>query len=84
MQCYIYRSERKKGAYLFLVERDDFNRVPEGLMRLFGTAHFSFEFELHPDKPLAQGSSAEVIRHLSEHGFYLQLPPNELTDARVH
>lgn len=84
MQCYIYRSQRKKGAYLFLTERDDFSRVPDGLMRLFGTAQFSFEFELNPEKPLAQGSSVEVLRHLEEHGFYLQLPPSELETKRIH
>lgn len=84
MQCYIYRSQRKKGAYLFLAERDDFSRVPEGLMRLLGTAYFSFEFDLSADKPLAQGNSTEVMRHLLEHGFYLQLPPSDLIEARVH
>ncbi|WP_020558194.1 YcgL domain-containing protein [Thiofilum flexile] len=84
MQCYIYRSQRKQGAYLFLTERDDFSRVPEGLMRLLGSAYFSFEFDLQPDKPLAQGNSAEVIRHLTEHGFYLQLPPADLAATRVH
>lgn len=84
MQCYIYRSQRKKGAYLFLVQRDDFSCVPEALMRLFGTAHFSFEFELGPEKSLAQGSSQEVMQHLQQNGFYLQLPPSELMDQRIH
>jgi hypothetical protein len=84
MQCYIYRSQRKKGAYLFLANRDDFSKVPEALMRLFGTAHFSFEFDLNSEKNLAHGNSAEVMRHLEDHGFYLQLPPGDLVEQRVH
>ena len=84
MQCFIYRSRRKKGAYLFIAERDNFSAVPEALLKLFGSAEFSFEFELHPTKPLAYGNTEEVLRHLNTHGFYLQLPPGDDFEKRLH
>ena len=46
MQCYVYRSRRKPGSFLFLPIKDEFNRVPETLLKIFGTPEFSFEFEL--------------------------------------
>ncbi len=77
MQCYVYRSSRKPKTYLFLSQRDDFARVPESLLRLFGDAEFSFEFELSAERKLIQAEASEVQRNLQENGFFLQLPPGE-------
>lgn len=75
MKCYVYRSERRVDTYLYLTERDDFSSVPEGLKKLFGKASFALEFELTPDRSLAQADSEQVITSLREQGFYLQMPP---------
>lgn len=36
MFCVIYRSTKREQTYLY-VEKDDFSRVPDELMRSFGT-----------------------------------------------
>ena len=77
MQCYVYRSRRKQHTYLFLPKRDDFSQVPASLLKLFGTAEFSFEFDLAADRKLVLAESSEVRRNIQENGFYLQLPPSE-------
>ncbi len=77
MQCFVYRSQRKKGTYLFILQRDDFAKVPESLMQLFGTPEFSFEFTLTPERKLIQADTKEVERNLKENGFFLQLPPGD-------
>lgn len=78
MQCYVYRSRRKPGSFLFLPIKDEFNRVPETLLKIFGTPEFSFEFELSPDRSLViKADPQEMIRVIKENGFYLQLPPSE-------
>ena len=78
MQCYVYRSRRKPGSFLFLPAKDEFNSVPETLLRIFGTPEFSFEFELSPERSLViKADPQEMIRVIHENGFYLQLPPTE-------
>lgn len=77
MQCYVYRSRRKQQTYLFLPKRDDFTQVPSSLLKLFGEAEFSFEFELSSERKMVLAEASEVKRNIQENGFYLQLPPCE-------
>ncbi len=77
MQCFVYRSRHKQHTYLFLPKQDDFSQVPESLLRLFGEAEFSFEFELIPGRKMIQADAAEVQRNIRENGFFLQLPPGD-------
>ncbi len=78
MQCYVYRSRRKPGSFLFLPEKDNFARVPEVLMTIFGTPEFSFDFVLDAERKLVLKLEApEIRRVMQENGFFLQLPPNE-------
>ena len=78
MQCYVYRSRRKPGSFLFLLIKDEFNRVPETLLKIFGTPEFSFEFELSPARNLViKADPQEMLKVIQENGFYLQLPPAE-------
>ncbi|MGB3916106.1 MAG: YcgL domain-containing protein [Thiothrix litoralis] len=78
MQCYVYRSRRKPGSFLFLPEKDHFERVPEVLMTIFGVPEFSFDFELTEQRKLVLKLEAHEIRRvIQENGFFLQLPPNE-------
>lgn len=77
MQCYVYRSRRKQQTYLFLPKRDDFSQVPASLLKLFGDAEFSFEFELSAERKMILAEASEVKRNIQENGFYLQLPPGD-------
>ncbi|WML89317.1 YcgL domain-containing protein [Thiothrix lacustris] len=78
MQCYVYRSRRKPGSFLFLPEKDNFVRVPEVLLTIFGVPEFSFDFELSADRQLVLKLDAtEIRRVMQENGFFLQLPPKE-------
>ena len=78
MQCYVYRSRRKPGSFLFLPDKDKFARVPEVLLKIFGTPEFSFDFVLSPDRTLMiKAEASEVMRVMKANGFFLQLPPSE-------
>lgn len=78
MQCYVYRSRRKSGSFLFLPEKDNFERVPEVLLNIFGTPEFSFDFQLDAGRKLMlKIDAAEIRRVMQENGFFLQLPPSE-------
>lgn len=82
MQCHVYRSRRKPGSFLFVPEKDDFSRLPEILLNIFGEPEFSFTFDLSPERRLViKAEAGEVMRVIRENGFYLQLPPNEEQSA---
>jgi len=74
MKCFVYRSPRKPGAFLFVAEKGDFSALPEALLKLFGVPEFSFEFPLTIDRMLKIGDACEILEKIEEQGFYLQLP----------
>ena len=86
MECFVYRSNKQIGMYLYLVERDNFNKVPESLLKLLGDVNFSFEFDLSEDRKLVRFETAEVRRVLEENGYFLQMPPpkSELLGQRAN
>ena len=61
--------------YLYLVEKDNFESVPESLIKLLGDVDFSFEFDLSKGRKLIRAESEEVLRILKENGYFLQMPP---------
>jgi len=75
MNCFVYRSQKKIGMYLYLIKQDDFSVVPDALMKLLGELSFSFEFDLSEDRKLVREESKEVIRIMQESGYFLQMPP---------
>ncbi len=83
IHCYIYRSERKADTYLYLLEKDDFSVVPEALMKVFGEAEFSFEFDLTPDRRLAKEDPKEVYNNLKQQGFHLQMADDLLIEQQL-
>lgn len=81
MQCEIYRSGKKPGAYLYIEEEDEFSRVPDSLLKLLGNLEHVMHLELTQERTLAQSDPSEVCRNLEEKGFFLQLPPTAYTET---
>ncbi len=75
MNCYVYRSNKKQGMYLYLIEKDDFSNIPESLMKLLGEVVYSFEFDLSKNRKLVKEKAEEVLRIMNENGYFLQMPP---------
>jgi len=74
MKCAVYRSNKKEMTYLYLPEADDMSKVPETLLKLISPVERVLEFELTPDRKLAQEDSAEVLKQLKKQGWFLQMP----------
>jgi uncharacterized protein YcgL (UPF0745 family) len=72
-QLYVYRCNRQPNTYLFVTQKDNFNKLPTKLRKLLGTLSFSFEFKLNKDKKLMQTSAIDVLESIERNGFYLQL-----------
>ncbi|GKV88604.1 YcgL domain-containing protein [Pectobacterium carotovorum] len=75
MFCVIYRSAKRDQTYLYVEKKDDFSRVPEELMKSFGTPQLAMILPLDGRKKLANADIEKVKLALQEQGFYLQVPP---------
>ncbi len=75
MKCFVYKSNKKADSYIYLNQKDGFEKIPEQLLQLFGEPEFALEFELTNDRKLALADAKQVIQNLSEQGYYLQMPP---------
>ena len=78
MKCYIYKGNRKADTYLFVKHDVSVWRVPKSLLALLGTLEVVMTMELSEDTTLAQACAKEVMRQLTESGFYLQLPNTDI------
>jgi uncharacterized protein len=77
MRCFVYRSRRKRGAYLYLSAKDEFSLVPAGLMKVFGRPMLVLDFELAPTRQLAAADAVQVLEKLQTQGYYLQVPSQD-------
>ncbi|GAA4899145.1 YcgL domain-containing protein [Ferrimonas pelagia] len=87
MICAVYKSSKKADTYLFVTRRDDFSKVPETLMAIFGVPQFVMIVPLSKLSKLGQSDLPKVEAALTEQGFFLQLPPppeNLLKQHRAH
>ena len=75
MLCAVYKSLKKDSTYLYILRRDDFSAVPEALLTTFGTPVLVTLINLAKLEHLALADIDKVKQQLTEHGFYLQLPP---------
>ncbi|WP_299071674.1 YcgL domain-containing protein [uncultured Paraglaciecola sp.] len=75
MLCAVYKSSKKQETYLYVPGRDDFSKVPEALLKTFGTPQFLMIMPLKNDRELAQVDIETLRYDLKIKGFYLQLPP---------
>jgi len=84
VHCWIYKSLRKDEMYLYVREEDYAALVPEALLNAMGKLEKVMELDLHADRPLARENVKQVITHLLEQGYFLQMPPKlmpELNDG---
>lgn len=75
MQAVIYKGPGRPDSYLYVERSDDFSRVPETLLAMFGPLEYVMTLELRPGLKLARVSVDVVMGKLEEQGYYLQLPP---------
>ncbi|VEB07755.1 protein YcgL [Klebsiella pneumoniae] len=59
MFCVIYRSTKREQTYLYVEKKDDFSRVPDELMRSFGTPQMAMLLPLDGRKKLVNGRSGK-------------------------
>jgi uncharacterized protein YcgL (UPF0745 family) len=76
VNCWIYKSPKKQEMYLYLKQENDFDDIPEALLKRFGNPVFVMQLELTAERKLARENSQTVINNLQQQGFHLQMPPD--------
>ena len=84
MECHVYASLRKPDSYLWLARRDNFEVVPESLLLLLGELRFVMDVQLDATRKLPVEDITQVLDHLHNQGWHLQLPPQETLAAANH
>jgi len=84
MHCFVYASQRKPDTYLWLSRRDDFACIPPPLALMLGDLRLALEVELSGQRKLPHEDAQQVMQHLEEQGWHLQLPPKETLAAANH
>ena len=74
MQSYIYRSAKKEGLYIYLAEQDDFDCLPESLMKQASPLELAMELFLTAEKKLRKEDVRTVVMNLKSQGYHVQLP----------
>ncbi|TRX57124.1 YcgL domain-containing protein [Thalassomonas sp. M1454] len=84
MLCAVYKSPKKAETYLYVIKRDDFSAIPEGLLTTFGTPMLVTVISLAKRDKLALADIDKVKKMLLEQGYYLQLPPPREDMLKTH
>ena len=74
--CEVFRSPRREGMYLYVDKAEGLARVPEALLKTFGTPRSALVLRLDAQRRLANADARAVLEALAERGFYLQVPPS--------
>ncbi|MEI6859677.1 MAG: YcgL domain-containing protein [Shewanella sp.] len=84
MICAVYKSRLKADSYLFVEKRDDFERVPEALLEMFGSPTLVMMLPLSKRDHLGFADINKVKSELVKKGYYLQLPPPQVNLLEEH
>ncbi len=82
MNCYVYKSRRKPGTYVYLRARDESGALPGAIRESLGPLVFVMELALTAGRRLATEDVARVRENLSRSGFHIQFPPTERPQER--
>jgi uncharacterized protein len=78
MRCVVYRSDKREGTYIYTIEGEGLERLPETLRQSLAPLVEALSFELTPGRKLARADAAMVLANLSAAGFHIQFPPAEM------
>ena len=83
MKTWIYKGKKKPNCYLYIDQQDQFDGVPDVLIKMLGELSFVLELELNPERKLAQADVNEVLSQLELKGYFLQMPPGDLVQEKL-
>ncbi len=77
LTIWIYKGARRAETYLYVPEENNFQRVPQDLLDALGTLELVMQLELDEGRRLARVDAKEIMKGVSQVGYFLQLAPIE-------
>jgi uncharacterized protein len=74
MLCCIYRSSKKEGLYVYVLEDAGLDHLPDPVMKQLGEPTLALTVDLSKRTSLGQENIAEVRSNLESQGFHIQMP----------
>jgi uncharacterized protein YcgL (UPF0745 family) len=74
IECAVYKSIKKDETYVFIPTTKPLSDLPEELLKVLGQAEIIMTLKLTPEKKMARGTAAQVMKSIEERGFHLQMP----------
>jgi len=68
MQCYVYRSSKKEGLYVYLAEEDGLDRLPAPVLTQLGEPEFAMSIDLSTRTSLGHEDIDQVRKNLDGAG----------------
>lgn len=76
IECAVYKSQKKDETYVFIPTTTSLTDLPEDLLKVLGQTEMIMNLKLTPEKKMARGTAAAVMKSIEEQGFHLQMPEN--------
>ncbi|WP_034413408.1 YcgL domain-containing protein [Candidatus Photodesmus blepharus] len=67
MFCFLYKSLKKEGVYLYIPRKDDFSEVPDVLLQMFDKPVFMMVIKMEKHK------LPKIKKSLASDGYFLQV-----------
>lgn len=80
IECTVYKSLKKDESYLFIPTTTPLSDLPEELLNVLGQTEKVMTLNLSPEKKMARGTAAAIMKSIEEQGFHLQMQENILAD----
>ncbi len=80
IECTVYKSLKKDESYLFIPTTTPLSDLPEELLNVLGQTEKVMTLNLTPEKKMARGTAAAIMKSIEEQGFHLQMQENILAD----
>ena len=74
IECAVYKSQKKDETYVFIPTTTALSDLPEDLLKVLGHTEIIMNLKLTPEKKMARGTAAAVMKSIEEQGFHLQMP----------
>lgn len=74
MQVFVYRSSKKAGLYVYVLNEEQLSELPPPLLKQLGEPEHALTFELTADRKLGSENPTEVRANLESEGFHVQMP----------
>lgn len=73
MLCYVYKSSKKEGVYLYVETKNTIDELSEELKNLTGKLELALTFKLTEDRKIQKVQAIDVMTAIKEKGYFLRI-----------